>query len=258
MIVLEGMLFNLIIFLLTVCLVTLGGELSERGIINPTVRRVRGLDSIEMAINRAKEMGRPILYAGIYSIRQSESVASLNILGWVARKAYEIDVPLLVGVGQSNVLPATRDVCQTSAYSIGKPEQYNPENVYWWSDSFVTYEQGLVELAEEFAPAAYFDFGWIQDENVVIPGYMMAQGIDCFCMAGCRQIQYTACSLIGTDDWLLSDELYAASAYASGTKESVGSIASSDWIKLIMWALIIIGGIGSFLGSNVLLNLIRM
>jgi len=255
----EGLTMNFVLFIVVIISIYLGEELTVREIIKPKVRKVRGLDSIDMAIERAKEMGRPILYAGLnYGLRNSEVIASLNILGYVARRAAEIGVPLHVGVHHSTCLPAVKDVCETAARAVGKPEAFNPDNILWWSDSFVTYEQGLVEHATNVEPAAYFDFGYIQDENIVLPVYMAGQGIDCFCMAGCRQIQYTSSTLIGTDDWLLSEELYAAAAYVSGTKEAMGSIASADWLKLLAWILVIVGAIITLAGSPMFLDILRM
>lgn len=86
----------------------------------------------------------------------------------------------------------------------------------------------------------------------------MGQGIDCFCMAGCRQIQYTCTTLIGTDDWLLSEELYAAAAYVGGTKEAMGSIMSADWLKLIMWVLVIVGATITLAGSTMFIDWLGM
>jgi hypothetical protein len=255
----EGKIFTFILFLISFASLIVGQILSERGIRKPKIRKPRGLDSLDDAIARAKEMGRPILYAGLnYNLRRPSNIASLNILGYVARETAKIDVPLHVGVMTSEALPVVLDICETSAYAVGKPLWFDPNNVMWWSDQFVAMEHGLVKHASATKPAAFFDFGHIQDENIVVPVFLMSQGIDCFCMTGTGQLVYSASTLIGTDDWFLTEELYAASAYVTESAQAVGGIMGADWLKIAIWLMFVVGSIISLAGSSIFINILEL
>jgi len=61
------------------------------------IRRIAGLEAVEEAVGRATEMGRPILYIpGLDPMDEVATVAAIDILGQVARKAGEYETKLVV------------------------------------------------------------------------------------------------------------------------------------------------------------------
>ncbi|NLP04765.1 fibronectin type III domain-containing protein, partial [Candidatus Fermentibacteria bacterium] len=61
------------------------------------LRPIAGIEAIDEAIGRATEMGKPILYVpGLSSIEDVATIASLTILGRVAKKVAEYQTPLRV------------------------------------------------------------------------------------------------------------------------------------------------------------------
>ncbi len=63
----------------------------------PTIRRVSGLDALDEAIGRATEMGRPVHFSpGISDVNEAQTMASMAILDYVARKSARNDVPLII------------------------------------------------------------------------------------------------------------------------------------------------------------------
>ena len=61
------------------------------------VRRIPGLEAVDEAIGRATEMGRSILYVlGLGSIGRVATIASMTILGQVARRTAAYEAPLRV------------------------------------------------------------------------------------------------------------------------------------------------------------------
>ena len=69
---------------------------AQRGHL-PYIRRMAGVAAIERAVERATEMGRPIIYGMGYTDMQAiETHASLAILTHVARLAARLQTPLIV------------------------------------------------------------------------------------------------------------------------------------------------------------------
>ncbi len=69
---------------------------AQRG-VQMYLRPIAGIEAIDEAIGRATEMGKPILYVpGLSTIGDVATIASLTILGRVAKKVAEYQTPLLV------------------------------------------------------------------------------------------------------------------------------------------------------------------
>ena len=49
--------------------------------------------------------------------------------------------------------------------------------------------------------------------------------------------------MMGPDDWLIGEELYAVANYVAGTKEGLGSLFASDWGKVGILIAIIVGSV---------------
>jgi hypothetical protein len=77
-------------------------------------------------------------------------------------------------------------------------------------------------------------------------------------MTGTGQLVYSASTLIGTDDWFLTEELYAASAYVTESAQAVGGIMGADWLKIAIWLMFVVGSIISLAGSSIFINILEL
>jgi hypothetical protein len=144
-----------------------------------------------------------------------------------------------------------------SAYrAAGKPELYDPNKVLYWGESNSGPELMLIA---EVKPGASFRLGAASMSSVVMASHQMTLGLDVFQMTGQRNIYRQAQSVLGPDDFLLSDEIFAVAAYVSQRKEAVGTILAGDWMKFIGLAILFVGLLLTAAGSsNMILDFLGM
>ena len=75
------------------------------------IRPINGLNAVDEAVGRATEMGKPMLFVpGMTSIDDVATIAALNILERIAKKAAEYDTPLYVPCRDFLVLPVAQEM----------------------------------------------------------------------------------------------------------------------------------------------------
>src|SRR4030042_3276201 len=100
------------------------------------IRRIPGLDALEEAVGRATEMGRPILYIpGLSTIDDIATIASLNILSKVPKKTAEYNTKLIVPNRSPVVYIVAREIVKESYADAGRPDAFNPDNVYFITEN---------------------------------------------------------------------------------------------------------------------------
>ncbi len=98
----------------------LGFIRAARGGANLFIRRIAGLDAIDEAVGRCTEMGKAVLYIpGISTIQDVATIASLNILGQVAKKIASYQSRIIVPNRDPIVYPVTQDVVKL-AFTRGR------------------------------------------------------------------------------------------------------------------------------------------
>ena len=204
------------------------------------VRRIAGLEAVDEAIGRATEMGKPILYlTGLHGIGSISTLAGLNILGRVARRAAEYDTPLLLPGYDPFVMVVEREIVKGAHMDAGRPDTYREDNIYYVSDSQFAYVAAVNGVMLREQPAAIFYMGYFYAESLILSetgnftGAIQIAGTDAehqlpFFIAAC---DYT----------LIGEELYAASAYLSKEPLLMGSLKGQDWSKLVLMAALVVG-----------------
>ncbi len=206
------------------------------------VRRIAGLDHVEEAIGRATEMGRPILYStGLGFVSDIATIASLNILGQVARKVADYDSRILVPNRDPIVMSVCQEVVQGAYIDAGRPDAYNKDDVFFLTDDQFAYTAAISGIMMREKPATNFFMGMFYAESLLLAetgastGAMQIAGTDAL-----AQLPFfiTAC-----DYTLIGEELYAASAYLSNEPLLLGSLKGQDLSKLMFMISILIGTI---------------
>ncbi|MDP8210871.1 MAG: hypothetical protein P9M05_08655, partial [Candidatus Stygibacter australis] len=160
---------TLLIFLLLVSGAIIYFIISARTGKELYIRKISGLESIDEAVGRATEMGRPILFVpGINDIDDMQTIAGLTILRKVAERAAEYDTRIIVPVARSMVLSTAKEVVRTAYIQAGKPDAYNEDSVFYLTDDQFGYVSGVDGIIVREKPAANFLLGSFYAESLIL------------------------------------------------------------------------------------------
>ncbi len=204
------------------------------------IRPIAGLEAVNDAIGRATEMGRPILYiTGLGGISDIATIASMLILGHLAKRTAAYETPIIVPCNDPLVMTAEREIVHQSYIEAGKPDAYEPANIFYITDSQFGYTAAVDGIMLREKPAANFFMGSFYAEALILAetgnmtGAIQIAGTD---MDTQLPFFITAC-----DYTLMGEELYAASAYLSRNPLLLAQLKGQDIGKVILAAAIIIG-----------------
>jgi len=219
-----------------------GGELK--------IRKIAGLEAVEEAVGRATEMGRSCLFiVGIQDMNEIQTIAGITVLSKVAKIAAELDAKIEVPTSRSLVMTAAREAVQASYLSMGRPDAYNQDLIYYVTDEqfgFVAYVQGMMVREK---PAACFYMGAFFAESLILAE--TGNSIGAIQVAGTAMPAQLPFFVAACDYTLIGEEFFAASAYLSGEPAQLGSLKGQDVGKIIVGVGIIVGVFMSSVASMV-------
>ncbi|MDI6740166.1 MAG: fibronectin type III domain-containing protein, partial [Candidatus Edwardsbacteria bacterium] len=206
------------------------------------IRKIAGLAAVEEAVGRATEMGKPILFCpGMDGVTSISTLAALNILGQVAKKAAEYDTPLLVPNRDPIVYTVAEEIVKEAYAKIGRPDAYNHDSVFYLTDNQMGYTSGVNGIMTRERPATNFFMGYFYAESLVLAETGATTGA--IQIAGTDSITQLPFFITACDYTLLGEELYAASAYLGRQPMLIGTLKAQDWSKALLGLLLIIGTI---------------
>ncbi len=204
------------------------------------VRRIAGLDAVEEAVGRATEMGKPIVYVpGLGSVADIATIASLNILGEVAKKTAQYDSALLVPNRDPIVYTVAREVVKEAYTKAGRPDAFKPDNIFYVTSEQFAYAAAVDGLMVREKPATNFFLGTFWAESLILAETGATTGA--IQIAGTDSVFQLPFFITACDYTLIGEELYAASAYLSREPLLLGSLKGQDFGKLLIMVIIIIG-----------------
>ena len=213
------------------------------------VRRIPGLEAVDEAIGRATEMGRSILYVlGIGPVDNVATIASMTILGQVARRTADYETPLRVPCNDPIVLNVVREIVKTSYLDEGRPDVYQEENIFFLSSEQFAYAAGVDGMMLREKPAAVFLQGTFYAESLLMAE--TGNSIGAIQIAGTDSEHQLPFFIAACDYTLIGEELYAATAYLSKDPMFLGSLKGQDWGKIVIYAAIVVGVILELFGVN--------
>lgn len=215
------------------------------------IRRISGLDSIDEAIGRATEMGRPLLFVpGINDLDDIQTIAGLTILSHIAKKVAEYDSTIYVPVARSVVLSTAREIVKEAYLSAGRPDAFNPDSVFYLTDDQFGYVAGVDGIIMREKPAATFFLGAFYAESLILAETGFYSGA--IQIAGTAMPSQLPFFVAACDYTLIGEELFAASSYLSNEPAQLGSLKGQDVGKIIVVATILLGVILEIFGVNVI------
>jgi hypothetical protein len=218
------------------------------------VRKISGLQAVDDAIGRATEMGKPILYCpGIGYIEDIATIASLNILGEVAKKCGQYDTKLINPHFDPIVYTVAREIVKESYSEVGRPDAFDKDSVYYVTDSQFAYAAAVDGIMLRERPATNFLVGWFRAESLIMAETGASTGA--IQIAGTDQVSQLPFFVTACDYTLIGEELYAASAYISREPLLLGAIKGEDFGKVIIAATILAASIIGLISKVPILSL---
>ena len=204
------------------------------------VRRIAGLDAVEEAVGRATEMGKPIIYVpGLGSVADIATIASLNILGEVAKKVAQYDSTLLVPNRDAIVYTVAREMVKESYAKAGRPDAFKADSVFFVTDQQFAFAAAVDGLMVREKPATNFFLGTFWAESLILAETGATTGA--IQIAGTDSIFQLPFFITACDYTLIGEELYAASAYLSREPLLLGSLKGQDYGKMIILTIVVVG-----------------
>ena len=233
-----GMAIAIVLFVATVVWFVRRARRGE----NLYVRKIAGLEAVEEAVGRATEMGRAILYVpGTGYISDISTVASLNVLGEVAKKTAQYGTKLTVPVRDPVVFTVAREIVKGAYTAAGTPDTYDPASVHFLTENALAYAGAVSGQIVRDRPAANFFLGNFAAESLILAENGAATGA--IQIAGTDATTQLPFFIVSCDYTLIGEELYAASAYLSREPLMLGALKGEDWGKVFFMVLLVVGTI---------------
>jgi hypothetical protein len=213
------------------------------------IRKIAGLNAVDEAIGRATETGKKVLYVpGIQSMDDIQTVASMSVLGHVARICARYGTDLDVANKDPLTFVAARETVRGAYMAEGRPDLYREEMV-----NYVTYDQFAFTAAVSARmvrerPAAIFLIGYFFAESLILAE--TGQSVGAIQIAGQADPTQLPFFVATCDYTLIGEELYAASAYLSREPVLLGSIRGQDIYKALCILVGLTGIVMASLGST--------
>ncbi|MCD6310705.1 MAG: hypothetical protein J7M18_08305 [Candidatus Eremiobacteraeota bacterium] len=204
------------------------------------IRKIAGLNAIDEAVGRATEMGKPVMYiTGLADVDDIQTLASLSILGHVAKKTAEYESSLIVPCCRSVVMTTAQEVIKEAYLRAGRPEDFKRENIRYLTDDQFGFVAGVDGIMLRTRPAANFYMGTFYAESLILAETGHSTGA--IQIAGTASASQLPFFIAACDYTLIGEELYAASAYLSKDPLLLGTLKAQDAGKLIVMTLLLIG-----------------
>ena len=210
------------------------------------LRPIAGIEAIDEAVGRATEMGKPILYVpGLSTISDVATIASLTILGRVARKVADYGTDLMVPNCDPIVYTVATESVKQAYLEAGRPDAYNDDAVFFLTTSQFAYVAGVNGIMMRQRPATNFYLGMFWAESLLLAETGSLSGA--IQIAGTDAVTQLPFFITTCDYTLIGEELYAASAYLGREPKQLGAVKGQDACKAIVMALIAAGLLFSIL-----------
>ncbi len=212
-------------------------------------RSIAGLTAIEEAIGRSTEMGKGVLYVpGVQDIDDIQTIASMIILGNVARMTAKYETPLNVPTPSPAVYTVADEVVKGAYSDVGRLDAYRSDQVRYITTEQFAYVAAVNGIMLRERPAAILLLGAFFAESLLLAE--TGHEIGAIQIAGTANVHQLPFFVVACDYTLIGEEYYAASAYLSKDAKLLGSLKASDTVKVLLVITIALGAILLTLGQR--------
>ena len=207
---------------------------------NPTrVRTIPGLASLDDAVGRATEMGRPTLFTTGWGgdIQRPTTIAALSIFGEVAERASRYHTRLLFPTHDPVIMAVAEEIARERAARVdGLPPGQG--DISYVSSSQFGYAAAVDGILVRERPSAVFLVGTFEAESLILAE--TGNSIGAIQIAGTDSTIQLAFFVVACDYTLIGEEVFAASGYLTQEPDIVGTILAQDWMKILIAFMLII------------------
>lgn len=211
------------------------------------IRRIPGLSSLDEAIGRATEMGKPMLFSPGLSGLDVIGLQAMAILSHVIRRAAKFGTRVIVPNVSPLLYTVAEEVAREAYAAEGVPEQFNSDDIRFLSDNQFAWATGVVGILHREKVATALYFGYYYAESLILAEN--GQMVGAIQIAGTPATTQIPFFLASCDYTIIGDEYYAASAYISREPTLLGSLVGQDYGKILIMALIAFGAVVVLLGN---------
>jgi hypothetical protein len=151
------------------------------------------------------------------------------------------------------VTAVAQEVAREGYTKAGHADQYNPDNIYFVTDSQFGYAAAVDGIMMRERPATNLFFGTFEAESLILAE--TGNSIGAVQIAGTDSSIQMAFFIVACDFVLIGEELFAASGYLSGDPQVVGTLKGSDYLKIIIIIIILFGAVVGLLNQEWFVNL---
>ncbi len=221
------------------------------------IRRISGLNAINEAVGRATELGKKVLYVpGIMGLDENQTIASLALLGHVARTTAQYATDLDVPNKDPLTFAAARETVKEAYMEAGRPDLYREEMVHYVTYDQFAYTASVSGMMVREKPAANFFIGSFYAESLLLAE--TGQSTGAIQIAGTAEIAQLPFFVCACDYTLIGEELYAAGAYLSKDPAQLGSIKGQDVTKAIVGIYIVLATLHLAFGGTLLKRILTI
>ncbi len=212
-------------------------------------RSIAGLAAIEEAIGRSTEMGKGVLYVpGVQDIDDIQTIASMIILGNVARMTAKYETPLMVPTNSPAVYTVADEVVKAGYSDVGRVDAYRADQVRYITSEQFAYVAAVNGMMLRERPAANLFLGAFFAESLLLAETGHETGA--IQIAGTANVHQLPFFVVACDYTLIGEEYYAASAYLSKDPRLLGSLKASDTLKILLIGVIVLAAVLLTLGQS--------
>ena len=214
-----------------------------------TFRSIAGLAAIEEAIGRSTEMGKGVLYVpGVQDIDDIQTIASMILLGNVARMTAKYETPLTVPTNSPAVYTVADEVVKAGYSDVGRIDAYRSDQVRYITTEQFAYVAAVNGIMLRERPAANLFLGAFFAESLLLAETGHETGA--IQIAGTANVHQLPFFVVACDYTLIGEEYYAASAYLSKDARLLGSLKASDTTKILLLGVIVIAAVLLTMGQS--------
>ena len=204
------------------------------------VRKIPAIDSVEEALGRATELGKPVLYvSGIGYEGDVQTIAAMNILGNISEEVAHYDTDIIVPCINPIVMTIEQELVKQAYTRAGRPEDYKEGSIFFITTQQFAYASAVCGIMARDKPAANFFMGSFAAESLLLAETGSSTGA--IQIAGTASPSQIPFFIVACDYTLIGEELFAAGAYMSREPLLLGSLKGQDIAKFTIIILMIIG-----------------
>jgi len=236
------------ITLITLLICFIGGLLvwlyTKRGFV-AVLREPAAVQAISIGVQRATEMGRPVIYspgrAGVgLSSASFQTIASLPILSHISKLCAEQGTNLHVGVCNATSIPYLEETLRLACIEAGKPEAVGTkQQIFYFSDNTLVFAASYAGHMHRINAATNMWFGDTGAECLLYAESGVRIGA--FQVAGIIEALNICWLPCVCDYFFLGEEFLTAGALISKNTEAINFFYLEDLVKLASVIVLIVG-----------------